>query len=191
MTRRTWEHSYSNMMARCYRIANKDYHSYGGRGITVCAEWKNNPKQFYANMGDKPEGMTLDRIDPNNGYSPENCRWASWKQQGRNRTDNTIVDFNGVKMCVAEAAELSGIKPETIRGRLRRKQSDLFVTPLPRGKNRDKMAQVITPSGEHIVASNIKQFCLQRNLEYSTMTKVLRGTRPSHKGFTGRYLEAA
>ena len=108
MTRRTWEHSYSNMMARCYRVANKDYHSYGGRGITVCAEWKNNPKQFYADMGDKPEGMTLDRIDPNKGYSPDNCRWASWKQQGRNRTDNTIVEFNGVKMCVSEAAELSG-----------------------------------------------------------------------------------
>jgi hypothetical protein len=179
------------MMARCYRVANKDYHSYGGRGIIVCDEWKNNPKQFYADMGDKPEGMTLDRIDPNKGYSPDNCRWASWRQQGRNRTNNSIVEFNGVKMCVAEAADLAGIKQETIRGRLRRNATDLFVTPLPRGKNRDKTATVITPSGEHIVASNIKQFCLQRNLDYSSMTKVLRGDRAEHKGFTGRYLEAA
>jgi hypothetical protein len=191
MTKRTWENSYSNMMARCYRVANKDYHSYGGRGIIVCDEWKNNPKQFYADMGDKPEGMTLDRIDPNKGYSPDNCRWASWRQQGRNRTNNSIVEFNGVKMCVAEAADLAGIKQETIRGRLRRNATDLFVTPLPRGKNRDKTATVITPSGEHIVASNIKQFCLQRNLDYSSMTKVLRGDRAEHKGFTGRYLEAA
>ena len=191
MARQTWEYTYSNMMARCYRVANKDYHSYGGRGITVCAEWKNNPKQFHADMGNKPEGMTIDRIDPNKGYSPDNCRWATWKQQGRNKTNNTIVEFNGVKMCVAEASELSGVMEETIRGRLRRNESNLFVIPLPRGKNRDKTAQVVTPSGEHIVASNIKQFCLQNNLDHSTMTKVLRGVKPAHKGFTGRYLEAA
>ena len=94
-------------------------------------------------------------------------------------------------MCVAEASELVGIKQETIRGRLRRNAPDLFVVPLPRGKNCDKTATVVTPSGEHIVASNIKQFCLQHNLDHSTMTKVLRGIKPSHKGFTGRYLEAA
>jgi hypothetical protein len=191
MTRSTWENSYSNMMARCYRIANKDYHRYGERGIGVCAEWKSNPKQFHADMGDKPEGMTLDRIDPNKNYSLDNCRWASWKQQGRNRTNNTIVDVNGVKMCVAEAAELVGIKQETIRGRLRRNETNLFVVPLPRGKARSKIAEIVFPNNERLVATNIKEFCSQHQLDHSSMTKVLRGIKPKHRGFTGRYLEAA
>lgn len=63
------------------------YQSYGGRGITVCTEWqgKNGFAQFLADMGERPEGMTLDRVDVEQGYSKENCRWATYSEQNKNQ----------------------------------------------------------------------------------------------------------
>ena len=191
MKNSSWYHSYHNMKSRCYCLTNKDYPRYGGRGIIVCDEWKQNPKQFYADMGDKPDGMTLDRINVNGNYEPSNCRWATAKEQARNRANNLLVELNGVFMCIAEASEITGIKKETIKSRFSKKQNNLFSIPLPRGKNRDKKAKVITPNGDNIFASNIKKFCLENNLDHSSMTKVLRGIKKSHKGFSGHYLEVA
>lgn len=81
---RTYE-SWRNMKKRCYYPGHHNYKRYGERGITVCDRWKNSFILFLADMGERPEGMTLDRINPNLGYFPENCQWATPKQQANNR----------------------------------------------------------------------------------------------------------
>lgn len=77
--------SYFNMMVRCHYKSSRDWSDYGGRGITVCAKWRMSFQVFLEDMGHRPHGMTLDRINPNRGYTPSNCRWANAKQQARNK----------------------------------------------------------------------------------------------------------
>jgi hypothetical protein len=76
--------SWNAMISRCTQPSNGQYHDYGGRGISVCERWSNF-ENFYSDMGDRPEGMSLDRIDPNGNYGPANCRWSTPKEQTANR----------------------------------------------------------------------------------------------------------
>lgn len=77
--------SYFNMLVRCHYESCAGWDLYGGRGITVCARWRMSFQAFLLDMGHRPIGMTLDRINPNRGYSPGNCRWATTKQQAHNK----------------------------------------------------------------------------------------------------------
>lgn len=78
-------HSWNGMIQRCMNPKHKDYINYGGRGITVCPSWIGNFKQFLADMGERPEGLTLDRMDCNGNYCKENCKWASKEEQEYNK----------------------------------------------------------------------------------------------------------
>lgn len=90
---------------------------YGGRGITVCERW-NDYFNFIQDMGPRPNGYTIERINNQLGYCPENCVWASRTQQNQNHRGNHMVTFNGVTCCVKEMAELLGLSPKAIDHRL-------------------------------------------------------------------------
>jgi hypothetical protein len=77
----TWD----KMIQRCHNPKHNRYHIYGGRGIVVCDEWRSSFAVFYRDLGDRPDGYTLDRIDPDKGYCKDNCRWASVSEQNANK----------------------------------------------------------------------------------------------------------
>ena len=115
-------HIYSSMKYRCNNPKFKGFKYYGGRGIKVCKEWENSFEAFYKWAIDTGfrEELSIDRIDVNKGYSPENCRWATSLIQQRNKTSNRIIKYNGVSHCISEWAEITGINYCTITGRLNR-----------------------------------------------------------------------
>jgi hypothetical protein len=77
--------SWGSMKNRCYNPKNNRWNSYGGRGIKVCDRWLNSFENFLEDMGERPNGCSIDRIDPNGNYEPNNCRWATSKEQGKNK----------------------------------------------------------------------------------------------------------
>ena len=109
---------WAQMKARCQNPKHASYPGYGGRGIAVCDRWQDFPA-FYADMGEKPEGMALDRIDNDGDYEPGNCRWADQKTQIRNRGVSPRVEYEGREWSLAELCEAKGLKWRRIYGRIR------------------------------------------------------------------------
>ncbi len=102
--------SWVKLRGRCKNPSDKKYAQYGGRGITVCQSWDESFESFLQDMGPKPfPDASVDRIDVNGPYSPENCRWASAKTQSRNKRNNRIVEFNGEFITLSEACEKAGV----------------------------------------------------------------------------------
>jgi hypothetical protein len=117
-----------DMKRRCEQPQRPDYKNYGGRGITVCERWRESFASFHADMGVRPDGMTLERKDNALGYSPDNCEWIPEVRQHRNKRTNRIIEVNGEKMTVADAAEKFGINYYTLHGRLRRMTPERAVS---------------------------------------------------------------
>jgi hypothetical protein len=111
------------MRRRCRPSSRVDYPRWGGRGIQVCERWQLF-ENFYADMGDRPDGCTLDRIDNSGHYEPGNVRWATKREQARNRRTNRFVIVKGEPMTIAEAAERFGVPATTIQSRLRHNWSE-------------------------------------------------------------------
>jgi len=97
-----------------------EYHNYGGRGIGVCERWLAF-EGFAADMGQTfDEALTLERRDVNGDYSPDNCYWATTRQQARNKRNNHVIEWRGRRMVVTDWADLLGLNPNTVVHRLRR-----------------------------------------------------------------------
>jgi hypothetical protein len=109
------------MIYRCENQRCKDYPAYGGRGIAICAEWR-NPHEFvrWCIASGYEEGLTIERSDVNGNYEPSNCTWVPNNLQASNVRKNRVFTHNGRTLCVAEWARFLGVHNQTIRGRLRR-----------------------------------------------------------------------
>lgn len=132
--------SWLAMMTRCRLETHRFYHLYGGAGITVCERW-HSFANFLSDMGERPEGMTLDRVDNDGNYELANCRWATWSEQNRNRgTYNRRLNIEGREVTVSEWAELTGMSVTLIRQRVDAgwTAEDAVFTPVgrPRGERK-------------------------------------------------------
>lgn len=104
---------------RCTNPKERSYPNYGGRGIQICERWLTF-ENFLADMGDRPAGYEIDRIDNNGNYEPSNCRWVSRKVNLNNKRDNRVIEFNGESKTMAQWAEQCGIRWDTLRSRIDR-----------------------------------------------------------------------
>lgn len=125
----TWIH----MKERCEDENNADYHNYGGRGITICERWLDSFENFITDMGERPDGMSLDRIDVNGNYEPKNCRWADAKTQANNTRRNLYFEYGGETLTLAQWSDRTGINYGTLLGRINRNGmsfADAISTPV-------------------------------------------------------------
>lgn len=111
--------SWNAMVSRCHNPRNAKFARYGAAGITVCDRWRESFANFLADMGERPAGHSIDRIDGAGPYSPTNCRWATPQAQQHNLRNNVIVEYRGERHCVSEWARISGIHCKTLMFRLR------------------------------------------------------------------------
>lgn len=116
---------WASMKKRCFNPHEQNYERYGGRGITVCKEWAESYEAFktWALSAGYREGMSIDRIDPNGPYCPENCRWVPIAEQASNTRKNIYATMNGETKTVKEWSRHFGVKYETLRYRLRKGMS--------------------------------------------------------------------
>ena len=111
--------SWQQLRLRCTDPKHAAYADYGGRGITVCERWLNSVNDFVADMGRKPTAKhEIERIDNNKGYEPDNCRWATRKEQARNRRSNHLLTLSGETKTVAEWCEIKRLPRSTVQKRL-------------------------------------------------------------------------
>lgn len=107
-------------ISRCHNPRAHAYQNYGGRCIVVCERWRESLENFIDDMGKRPDGMTLDRIDTNGPYSKENCRWAPMEVQQNNRRDNRVLEYMGRKQTMSQWSRELGLLVTTIAQRLER-----------------------------------------------------------------------
>lgn len=112
--------SWVSMIRRCKDESSPRYERYGGRGIKVCEQWLSSFEQFLSDMGKRPAGHTLDRKDNDGDYEPGNCRWASNRQQARNKSSTREITFNGETRCMADWATHLGMPRTTLQQRIYR-----------------------------------------------------------------------
>ena len=134
-TYKSWE----SMVSRCRNPADDHYATYGAAGIAVCDRWLIFDS-FLSDMGDRPRGKTLDRIDSRGNYEPGNCRWATPREQARNRKSNRVIEFEGRKQPLADWADEFGLSQAALKWRLDNGFSvrDALLRPLKPDRRRAK-----------------------------------------------------
>lgn len=118
---KTAEYSiWAAMRQRCSNPNDKDWKHYGGRGIMVCERWRSSFEPFFADMGQKPPGYSIERLDVNGHYEPDNCIWMDRRLQNRNRRNSEFLEAFGQRELIVEWSEITGLSTMTIRTRLAR-----------------------------------------------------------------------
>lgn len=128
--------SWDAMKRRCYDPKHPSFKWYGGSGITVCDEWKESFDQFLLDMGERPDGRSLDRIDYNKGYAPDNCRWATQDQQANNTRSNVVICHNGEKRTATQWSILLGGCRQLVSNRINHGWSTTEAVSIPIGHRR-------------------------------------------------------
>lgn len=131
--------SWHGMKTRCINPNNKDWANYGGRGITICEKWINSYENFFNDMGEKPSPFhSIDRIDNNKGYSPDNCRWATNIEQANNMRRNVKVTIDGVTFNKYQWCNKIGINYSAFKHRIKKGWSieDAIKTPIKQRKSK-------------------------------------------------------
>lgn len=106
---------WTGMINRCHSPINNGYKNYGERGIAVCDRWRDSFEAFLQDMGPRPSSQfSIERKDNRQGYSPDNCKWATGHEQGRNKRTNRFIEIDGVTMCIADWCERVGIDRRNI-----------------------------------------------------------------------------
>jgi len=150
--------SWKSMMGRCFNPAlTHVYHRYGGRGISVCSEWRSSFAKFLSDMGPRPAETTLNRIDNDGDYTPENCEWADCLRQAQNRSDNIRVTIAGQSKAITGWCRIFGTSPMIAYGRIARGWNtiDAIMIDNTRSKereyehreNRRRKERILTISG--------------------------------------------
>lgn len=157
-------HTWAGMLARCTNPRHQHYRYYGGRGIAVCDRW-HQFQNFLADMGEKPHGRSLDRINRDDDYAAYNCRWATAKEQARNKSTNRLMTMDGVTRTQAEWCELLGIHQATVNDRLHKGWGDAKALTTPPSPPR----RLLTYNGETLSVAE-----WARKLEISQATIYMR-----------------
>lgn len=129
---------WQDMKQRCYNPNSLQFKNYGARGIVVCERWRSDFSNFLQDMGTKPSGLTIDRIDNDGDYCPENCRWANKSEQRANQRGVVLLPVDGQLVPRDVAARLVGMNPSTLQTRLRKgwDVQDALATPPEKSKQR-------------------------------------------------------
>ena len=149
----TWK----RMRNRCNNVRGSDYDNYGGRGIKICERW-NDFKLFLQDMGPRPgDGYSIDRIDNDKGYCPENCRWATVEQQANNKRSSRILVHNNESKTLAEWSRETGLKSHTIFARIAKgwSVSDALTKPLEDKTTIAKGVTICKSTGRYRVAMSV------------------------------------
>lgn len=185
------------MKQRCYDPNKEHFDCYGGRGITVCNEWKDDFLVFYnwAINNGYQEGLTIDRIDVNGNYEPNNCRWIDNKQQANNKRTNVFLTLNGECHTIMEWSEKLGINAGTLQQRkhLGWSDEDILTRPVYKynyhKKCNGKSPVLLLDENDNIVSeySSIKEAAEANGLKYNSVSCYLRGVQKDCFGYKFKY----
>lgn len=164
------------MKARCLNPSSQYYYLYGGKGIKVCDEWKNNFENFYkwSILNGYDDTLTIDRINSNKDYCPENCRWTTFEVQANNTSRNHIIEYNGEKYTMAEFSKIFDFPYSTLKARIKLGMSieDILSKPIRRAEYEGcEENRYITINGIKLLPS---QWCKKLELGEFTINKWLR-----------------
>lgn len=146
MSRTPTYSSWQRMIDRCTNAKNKHFENYGGRGVVICHRWRISFKNFLDDMGIRPDGTSLDRVNNDGNYEPGNCRWATRSQQQSNRRVNHLITINGETRTITQWSLVSGISTCTISSRIRLgwKHEDAVFMALNQGHYRRSTPTTVT-----------------------------------------------
>lgn len=180
------------MISRCENPNQNHYDRYGGRGIKVCDEWHDFWQfvKWSDSVGGRPKGYTLDRIDNNGNYEPNNCRWADWRTQTTNKSSNVFIEFEGQTKTVTEWAEFLNLHPHTLQERLKKGWSVERALTEPPSENSQKSRNKILNqySMDGILVNKYKSLSeLKPPFKKQCVSQCANGKRNSYLGYIWKY----